>query len=878
MSTADLFTPPTAAEAAKVTPMMGQYLAVKQKHPELLLFYRMGDFYELFFDDAVKASAALDIALTKRGQHQGPDIPMCGVPVHAHTAYLAKLIKAGFRVAICEQTETPEEAKKRGGKTLVNRDVVRIITPGTLTEDTLLEAGANNFLIALLAQGQNEIALACCDLSTGLFELETLSRAALPATLARLSPREALLPESMAQAEDVRLALKEAGVAPTARPLSLFDANNCRERLLKFYNLATTDAWGQLSVGEVTAAGALLDYIMLTQVGARPALLPPRRLLKGGRLEIDAATRRNLELMITTSGETSGSLLHTIDRTVTAAGARLLTSRLTAPLTDPAEINTRLDSVAYALKQSVSLEGWRSILKSAPDLERALSRLALGRGGPRDLASIRDALIAAQRLSAQLQHNDMPAELVDNAKHLVGHSNIIDEFTRALAAELPMLTRDGGFVAKDYSPQLDELRSLRDESRRVMAQLQMKYMSESGVNTLKIKHNNIIGYHIEVPAAQADKLLGKPETYIHRQTMATGVRFTTTELASLERDISSAADRALAVELQIFEELRQRLLEQQGALALTALALATFDHTFALAVLAESEHWCRPLVDDSLAFDIKGGRHAVVEAVLKARTGPAFVANDCNLMAQQRLWLLTGPNMAGKSTFLRQNALIVVLAQMGAYVPASSAHIGVVDRLFSRVGAADDLARGRSTFMVEMVETATILNMATARSLVILDEIGRGTATFDGLSIAWAVAEHLHNTSQCRGLFATHYHELTKLAEQLSQLYCATMRIKEWEGEVVFLHEVMAGSAERSYGLHVAQIAGLPMPVIQRAEQILLALENEKKAQGGSNIPAPAPAPVIMANPLKEALSAINPDALSPRDALDALYKLKALA
>lgn len=879
MSAPDLFGPATE----KVTPMMAQYLAVKQQNPDLLLFYRMGDFYELFFDDAVKASAALDIALTKRGQHQGQPIPMCGVPVHSHTSYLARLIKAGYRVAICEQTETPEEAKKRGSKSLVDRQVIRIITPGTLTEDTLLTPAANNFIIALVAQGQGELALACCDVSTGLFELEVVARNMLSGTLARLNAREALVPEPLAQAEDIRQAVSEAGASLTPRPLPLFDAANCRDRLLKFYNVATPEVWGSPTAGELTAAGALLDYILLTQVKARPALQAPRRLLKGGRLEIDAATRRNLELTQTTAGEVKGSLLAVIDRTTTAAGGRLLATRLAAPLTDSDAINQRLDSVAWSVKRAGKVALWREVLKAAPDLERALSRLALGRGGPRDLASLRDALLSAQRLMDQLD-GDMPSELAEHARHLGGHQGLTDRLGAALADELPLLARDGGFIAKGFASQLDEQRALRDESRRVMAQLQARYMQETGINTLKIKHNNIIGYHLEVPSAQADKLLTaeNAKTYIHRQTMAGAVRFTTTELAQLERDIAQAADRALAIELGLFEELRQELLAQQGALSLTALALATFDVSFALAELAMAENWCRPLVDTSLAFDIKAGRHAVVEHVLKSQSAAAFIANDCNLQDAQRLWLLTGPNMAGKSTFLRQNALMVILAQMGAYVPAAAAHIGVVDRLFSRVGAADDLARGRSTFMVEMVETATILNLATPRSLVILDEIGRGTATYDGLSIAWAVAEHLHNSSQCRGLFATHYHELTELRTQLTHLYCATMKIREWQGEVIFLHEVAAGAADRSYGLHVAQLAGLPASVIARAGSLLTQLEASSRAEGAVQAllqaPPSAPASSPADEKLRQALAQLDPDALTPRGALEALYQLKALA
>lgn len=889
MSAIDIF-----AETGKVTPMMGQYLAVKKQHPDLLLFYRMGDFYELFFDDALVASRALDITLTKRGQHQGQDIPMCGVPVHAHTSYVARLIRQGHRVALCEQTETPEEAKKRGGKALVERKVIRIITPGTLTEDTLLDARANNYLLALVPAGGDTLALAYCDLSTGHFCLETVARSSLPAALARLAAREIVLPEALAAAEDVRIALSDAGVSPSPRPASLFDARNCKARLLDFFGVASPDPWGTPSIGELTAGGALLDYVLLTQVGARPALLPPRCVAKGDQLEIDAASRRNLELSSTLTGERQGSLLGVIDCTVTAAGGRLLAARLSAPLCTASAIIERHDAIDWAVGLQNKAADLRDHLSKCADLERALSRLAVGRGGPRDMAAIRDVLQLATKIYLQLDPSTLPAEMARLAPLLTGQSALYDDLATLLGADLPMLTRDGGFIARGVYAPLDELVALRDESRRLIMALQTRYSEETGLSALKIKHNNIIGYHVELPSAQAGKLLEGDWTarFIHRQTMAGAVRFTTTELAQLERDIAQAADRALALELELFEQLRQKILLQQGPLLQMASALATLDVTLALAYLAEREAWCRPQIDDSTAFAIEGGRHPVVEAALKAQANPAFVANDCDLAEAQRLWLLTGPNMAGKSTFLRQNALLVVLAQMGSFVPAKAAHIGVVDRLFSRVGAADDLARGRSTFMVEMVETATILNLATARSLVILDEIGRGTATFDGLSIAWAVAEHLHDKTRCRTLFATHYHELTALKSRLAALFCATMRIREWKGEVVFLHEVVAGAADRSYGLHVARLAGLPSVVITRAGQILKELEADKRkadelplfaaldlsppSVDNAVCPEPLPAPPD-AHPLVDAMATLEPDQLTPKQALDELYRLKSL-
>lgn len=881
--------PEAKSKADKASPMVAQFLAVKAKHPDELLFFRMGDFYELFFEDAKIASRALDIALTARGLYQGEPIPMCGVPVHSHTGYLARLIRQGHRVAICEQTETPEEAKKRSGKTLVNRDVIRIITPGTLTEDTLLDARAHNYLLTVVADGREDLALAWCDLSTGIFEVECAPRASFAATLARLSPREVLVADTLANQDGIAQVVREAGASLTIRPSSLFDAANCRTRLLGFYKVASSDVWGGLSLSETTAAGALLDYITLTQVGAVPALQAPVRVLRGGLLEIDAASRRNLEIMETVGGAKQGSLLSTIDRTITAGGARLLATRLSAPLTDVEAISMRQDAVAWAIERTECAQNIRDRLKACPDMERALSRLALDRGGPRDLAAVREALRVAEGIYADLGDvSALPVVLEQAARALVGHGALIDLLQRALADELPLLARDGGFISRTFSPTLDQFLTMRDDSRRLIAALQMRYIEETGLSGLKIKHNNIIGFHIELPSQQAEKLMALPRAaeFIHRQTMAGAMRFATKELVDLERDISQAAERALALELELFRDLRAAVLAKQGELALLASALAEFDVTIALADLALSENWCRPLVDNSTDFCIEKGRHPVVEAALKAQAAAPFIANDCNLATTQRLWLLTGPNMAGKSTFLRQNALIVVLAQMGSFVPAARAKLGVVDRLFSRVGASDDLARGRSTFMVEMVETATILTLATPRSLVILDEIGRGTATHDGLAIAWACAEHLHNINRCRALFATHYHELRALTASLPALSCHSMRVREWKGDIVFLHEVAKGAADRSYGLHVARLAGLPAPVIRRAKEILQQLESagmgsvpselplfaalsasEPQEESGEDAPAP--------DALRMYLASINPDALSPREALDVLYRLK---
>ncbi len=881
-----------------VTPMMAQYLEIKQAHPGCLLFYRMGDFYELFFEDAEQASAALDIALTKRGQHLGQDIPMCGVPVHAAEGYLSRLIRKGFKVAICEQMEDPAEAKKRGSKSVVKRDVVRVVTPGTITEDELLDARAHNYLAAL-AEAGGGLGLAWLDISTGVFQAQPVAPENLAATLARLAPGELILAERLLERPDTFETFGALKDRLTPLPGARFDSANGTRRLEETFEVKALDAFGAFSRAELAAAGALLDYVTLTQKGRLPRLLPPRRLALGAVMEIDAATRRNLELTEALSGGRAGSLLATIDRTVTGAGARLLATRLSTPLTDPAAVAARHDLVCHFLENANLRQDLRARLRRCPDIERALSRLSLGRGGPRDLAAIRDALSVAGELRGLLQQGEAPPSLLAEAIRDLGiHDTLVARLARALAPEPPMQARDGGAIAPGYDEALDELRALRDDSRKLIAGLQQNYAQASGVSSLKIKHNNVLGYFIEVTPTHADKIAtGGDSPFIHRQTLASAMRFSTVELSELEQKIASAAERALSLELQLFQDLVGEVLERGEEIATAARALAELDVAAALAELAEAERWCRPKIDDTTAFHITGGRHPVVEAALAAAQEGRFVANDCRLEdgrledgddGEGRLWLITGPNMAGKSTFLRQNALIAVLAQMGSYVPAEAAHIGVVDRLFSRVGAADDLARGRSTFMVEMVETAAILNQAGPRALVILDEIGRGTATFDGLSIAWACLEHLHEVNGCRALFATHYHELTSLTAKLDSLACHSMRVKEWQGDVVFLHEVTAGAADRSYGIHVAKLAGLPKAAVARAETVLASLEQGEQAGAltrlADDLPlfaataAKAAEPEARESAVEAALGEVNPDDLSPREALELLYRLKDLS
>ena len=874
--------------ALGTTPMMTQYLAIKRENPDCLLFYRMGDFYELFFEDAEKASRALDITLTKRGKHLGEDIPMCGVPVHSHDAYLSRLIRRGFKVAVCEQTENPAEAKKRGNKSVVNRAVIRTITPGTLTEDTLLDSRRNNYLAAL-AEAQGGFGLAWLDMSTGDFQLQSLAEGMLGAGLARLEPGELLVSEKLIQRQDLSETFQPWRDRLSPLPASRFDSANGGRRLETLFGVKTLDAFGQFSRAELSAGGALVDYVELTQQGKLPRLSPPRRMADGSVMEIDQATRRNLELTLTLSGDRQGSLLSVIDRTATGAGARALAARLAAPLTDEGRIDERLDMVQHFVDDQGLRQTVRELFKLCPDMERALSRITLGRGGPRDLAAIRGGLALTAEFRESLQSPHLPSGLVQCLDDLGAHGELVLTLSEALAAELPLLARDGGVIAAGYNPSFDELRTLRDESRRLIAGLQDKYAADTGIQSLKIKHNNVLGFFIEVTVRHADPLLADAEgPFIHRQTMKNAVRFTTVELGEMEGKMASAADKALALELELFDDLVQQVTRQADAIATAAAALAVIDVSAGLAQLAVDQRLCRPQVDGSTDFHITGGRHSVVEQALAHDQANKFVANDCDLSGDSRLWLLTGPNMAGKSTFLRQNALIAILAQMGSYVPAEAARIGKIDRLFSRVGAADDLARGRSTFMVEMVETAAILSQVTPRSFVILDEIGRGTATFDGLSIAWAVVEHLHEVNACRGLFATHYHELTNLTAKLPALSCHTMRVKEWKGDVVFLHEVATGAADRSYGIHVGRLAGLPEDVVHRAEDVLAALEQENQAGAvtrlADDLPLfaagrPSGGPIRNEpSPLDAAFSEILPDELTPKEALEELYRLKKLS
>lgn len=867
--------PAPAASPTAPTPMMAQYLTLKAQATDCLLFYRMGDFFELFFDDAKAAAATLDIALTSRGEHDGAPIPMCGVPVHSAEVYLARLIRAGHRVAIAEQTETPAEAKSRGSKALVARAIVRYVTAGTLTEDALLDARADNMLVALAQLGA-DYGLAAADISNGRFETMMVAPAHLAAELARLRPSEVVMPSGMA-----------LDIACPAHPFdrAAFDSLRAEGLLKRHYAVATLDGFGAFTRAELAAMGGLLGYLDHAGQGKLPFLGPPVRRSIDAHMAIDAATRESLEIVQTMAGQRAGSLLAAVDRTVTGPGSRLLAADLAAPLLDQGEISERLALVAWLHGDSSLRAHLRGALRALPDVGRALGRIAMGRGSPRDLGQLRDGLGEARLLRERLSAlPDRPAMLDMLLPALDGHGELVDRLSRALVATPPTEAGSGGYIADGYDAALDELRRMAGDGRRAIAGLEARYRDQTGIASLKIRHNAVLGYHVEVSAKHGDALMREGSGFTHRQTLAGVVRFNSVDLNEQASRVAQAGGHALAAEAAHLEDLIESVLARKGAIDAAARTLARLDVAAALAERAAEGGWCRPDFAEGRCLDIIGGRHPVVEDAL-AREGQSFVANDCRLSESDRLWLVTGPNMGGKSTFLRQNALIVILAQAGSFVPAASATLSLVDRLFSRVGASDNLARGRSTFMVEMVETAAILAQATTRSFVILDEVGRGTSTYDGLALAWAVVEAVHETNRCRCLFATHYHELTRLAEKLDAVSLHHVRAREWKGDLVLLHELAQGPADRSYGLAVARLAGLPSAVLARAKDVLARLEAGKAKTGGiaaglDDLPlfaASVAREVPPVDPLREALSAIDADALSPRDALDALYRLKAL-
>ncbi len=819
----------------KNTPVMEQYLNLKAQYKDHLLFYRLGDFYELFFDDAIKAAKLLNIVLTKRGNSCGQEIPMCGVPAHSSESYLHKLIDLGFKVAICDQLETADEAKKRGYKSIVKRDVVRVVTPGTIIEDSLLEDKSNNYLASIVEQN-DEYAISWLELSTGKFFHTLTSLKALDSDLLRISPRELLISEKFTEDEKIRSILKNYKISITQHAQSFFEYSKSHRTLCEFYKIRELGSIGNFSKVEIMACGALLEYVRVTQRGSIPRLEFPKTYKQQNFMLIDASARRNLELFSTQFGEKKGSLISVIDHTVTASGGRLLKQMLASPLACSKAINLRLSTAQFFVNNHDSRRKIREILSNIPDIERSLSRLILGRGSPKDMNLLKIGLGKTLELSEFLckiesgENGSLPqqyviqteiqpasragitvksdeSELSTIHKSLGNHKDLFELLNSAILDNNLSSVKEGGFIHSKYNSELSELSYILNNSNKLVTKLRESYRDLTGIAALKILHNNILGYYVEVSANH--KITS--DIFIHRQSLANSMRYTTNELKELENKILTARDAAIGLEMKIFSELCSEVAKESEKIALAANALAKLDIRTAFAELAVQNNYVKPIIDDSKEFNICSGRHPVVEVNDK------FIANSINLAG---IHLITGPNMAGKSTFLRQNALIAILAHMGSFVPAERAHIGVIDKIFSRVGATDNITAGYSTFMVEMIETATIVNQATDRSLVILDEIGRGTGVYDGLSIAQAVIEHIHNVNKCRAIFATHYHELTKVSKYLKNVKCFCVKIREWNGEVIFLHEVIEGIADESYGIHVAKLAGFPDSVLNRASEV----------------------------------------------------------
>ena len=865
----------------KTTPMMEQYLTIKNKHKDALLFYRMGDFYELFFEDAIAASKALDITLTKRGKTNGMDIPMCGVPFHSADNYLPKLIKKGFNVAVCEQTETIEEAKSNLKKGPLKREVVRIISPGTLTEDNLLDRNANNFLGAI-SDLNGSISISWVDVSTGCFKSRNLQKEnnqkqLLTNLLLRMNFSEILVSDAM----ELNIISEEWHSIIKKQSSSLFHYSSCLQQICSYFSIMSLEGIGKFSDGEVIASGVLLSYLKLTQCGKLPILSMIKNESENNFLEIDYFTQKSLEILSNLSGETKGSLITSLDETKTAGGARLLKQRITEPFYKVVEIEKRYNLINWFLNNDIDIFKLQNNLENIPDIERSLSRISLLRGSPKDLSILCNGLLNVKQIYEIIilfKDRLNQAPLLNNILNQISVDySLFEDIKNSLKKDLPLSTKEGGFIRDGYDDNLDKLRNLRNNELEEITKLQNKYSDLTNVNSLKIKYNRMLGYHIEVRAVH-DKALRDKDIFIHRQTTAQTSRFTTIELNEAENQLINSYDKSISIEMDIFKNFTNQIINEGKKILDIASAISELDIGIMVVKQSKDRDYVCPKILENKTLEIIEGRHPVVETQMKLSEN-SFISNDCILNKDDFLWLITGPNMAGKSTYLRQNALIVIMAQAGLFVPAKEANIGVFDKIFSRVGASDDLAKGQSTFMIEMIETSLILNTASEKSLVILDEIGRGTATFDGLAIAWSVLDYLHNKIKPRTLFATHYHELTSLKEDLNHLSCHKMSIKEWNNSIIFMHKIIEGEADKSYGIHVAQLAGLPFEVIKKATQLLSKLENNKDnsyLKKSDNLDDNY-SNINESQSFFKEFDNINVDNISPREALDILYKLKLL-
>ena len=819
------------AEKSKLTPVMQQYVDMKAENPDALLMFRLGDFYESFFEDAKTISSALGLVLTARGTDgDGNNIPMCGIPWHAADNYFGRLVRSGHKVALVEQMETPAQAKERGHK-FIDRQVVRVLTPGTLTDDNLLAPKKSNFLVAVVPIGGKKYDIAGCDISTGEFFIG--QSAEVYDDLTRINPAEIIFP--FGNAEEKTIAKIRDGFKSTPVYEKLYHRSDIDMVVSRVFGCAVNA--GDVAKNSDSAICLLAGYLFNTQRGASITFRAPYTFKSGKQLLIDSSTWKSLEIDAPIH-DGGVCLMDVLDETHTAAGARKLRSYLRNLSGDINEIMLRQQHVShFALNPDVK-SSVENILNAVPDVGRALSRLLSGRGSPRDLRNVSEFMYILPR--AQMMASRLDAGFAPLFEKIDSHSELALKLTNALSDELPTFFRDGNVIRDGFDIALDNMRALSHGGRETIAALQSEYIAQTGINTLKIKYNNILGYFIEVPSARADVLMQPESGFIHRQTMAGNLRFTTPRLIDLDNDVRSAAEKAAGIEAEIINNFIESIRDIADDLLTTADLLADADVWCALTDVANKYSWVRPNMTDDCAFDVVGGRHPVIESVLR-RVGDNFVKNDCNLNTNS-IALLTGPNMAGKSTYLRQNAIIVVLAHMGSFVPAERATIGICDQLFSRVGASDNLAAGQSTFMVEMSETANILNRATNRSFIIFDEIGRGTATYDGMAIAQSVLEYL-NELKPRTLFATHYHELTSLVLNgyLNNVTCLTIDVREHNNDIIFMHKIVSGVANRSYGIQVAKMAGMPASVVARAECVLASLENNEMSVPMQSASKPAP-------------------------------------
>jgi DNA mismatch repair protein MutS len=859
-----------------VTPMMKQYLENKEKHPDCLLFFRMGDFYELFHEDAKKAAPILEVTLTRRGKTEGQNIPMCGVPHHSVDVYIQKIIKSGHKVAICDQLESPEEAKKRGYNAIVKRDVTRVITQGTLTEDNLLEGKAANYLAALVIK-KDDVAIAYAELSTMDFFVLPSSHDSLANDLARINPSELLIADDLIIKKELKQMLIDFKSKMVAFPEHFFGTEKCTRRIKDNFSLHTIESLGKFSKAQAASVGALLDYLCITQKKDKVTLKFPKLISCSDFVVIDKNTIRNLEIF-SSIGEHGCSLFQIIDKTNTNAGGRLLKKFLAFPSKNISTINARLNFVEQFITNKFLIEGTTENLKTMPDLERSIARLTIGRGSPRDLYQIRQALENAGALAEVLARCEDAALKKLSTKLIAGRK--ILELLNTTLVNYDVFTSQGDLIIRNRNTKLAELYDFRDNSREILDNLKEEYKNKTGIQNLKLEFNNMIGYYLEVTKSHVNKI--KSDEFIQRQTMVNGVRYVTTKLKEVEEKVLNVKAQIEILTHKIFLELSENIIDARKELLEVARTTAFVDVINSFAKLSIEQNYCRPVVDTSHEIKIKDGRHPVVEHELSKEGSDRFIANDCELKEGQRAWLITGPNMSGKSTFLRQNALITLLAHVGSYVPASAATIGLVDRIFTRIGAEDDLAKGRSTFLVEMIETATILNQATEQSLIILDEVGRGTSTYDGIAIAWSCLEYIHDNKKPRTLFSTHYHELVELSSDLSNLKCYTVSVKEWQDKVIFMRKLVPGVASHSYGLNVAAIAGLPRSVITRAKEVLNNLHVPDNKKNQLQLKEETVQPDLFQKKtdtsllkIKTELDKLDVDNLSPKEALNKLYSLK---